>query len=515
MLFNSYVFMLGFLPVVLLGYSWIGGHLGRRAALTWLTLASFFFYGWWNPAHLPLLLTILVFNFFMGRALSKAYRTNSPMRRALLVAGVSVDLAVLGYFKYAVFILDNVGALSGLDYSVQAIILPLGISFYTFQMIAYLADAAGGKTAEHDFIDYCLFVAFFPQLIAGPIVHHHEMMSQFERPVHERLTASSFALGVTYFTIGLFKKVMIADNLAPHADAAFASIAAGEPMGAVAAWRGALAYTFQLYFDFSGYSDMAIGLGLMFGIRLPFNFNSPYKATSIIDFWRRWHITLSRFLRDYVYVPLGGNRRGRLRRYVNLLATMTLGGLWHGAAWTFVVWGLLHGLYLIVNHAWLAVRERLGLTRSFGMVGTLTARGLTFMAIIVGWVFFRATSFEAATDMLQAMAGVNGLTMDMEPVELAANAAVLVTTDAAETSLIQDLWLLLQDRSTDVMLACLLVVAWFFPNSHDIIESRSHRSGWFSLRWQPTPAWAACVAACLLATMTQMSKVSAFLYFQF
>ncbi len=309
---------------------------------------------------------------------------------------------------------------------------------------------------------------------------------------------------------------MIADNLAPHADEAFASIAAGEPLGAVAAWRGALAYSFQLYFDFSGYSDMAIGRRAYVRDQAAVQLQLALQgdATSSIS-GGAGTSRLSRFLRDYVYVPLGGNRQGGRARYVNLLATMPLGGLWHGAAWTFVVWGLLHGLYLVVNHAWLAVRARLGLTASFGMIGTLTARGLTFMAIIVGWVFFRATSFETATDMLQAMAGVNGLITDTEPAELAANAAALATTEAAEASPIRDLWLLLQYRSIDVMLACLLVVAWFFPNSHEIIEGRSRRSGWLSLRWQPTPAWAACIAACLLATMTQMSQVSAFLYFQF
>ncbi|GGC58260.1 alginate O-acetylation protein [Siccirubricoccus deserti] len=518
MLFNSHVFILAFLPVMLLGYTLLGHTVGRRPAQLFLVAGSLFFYGWWDASYLPLLIATTVFNYMVGRRLTDAYRRNTPSRRPLLAFGITVNLAILAYFKYATFFVENLEALTGLDFAMRAVVLPLGISFFIFQKIAYLADSASGKAPDYDFLGFCLFVSFFPQLIAGPIVHHRDVMGQFQRPIREVLTARNFALGVTFFTIGLFKKVMIADNLAPLAQASFVSFAAGEVLGAVSAWRGALAYAFQLYFDFSGYSDMAIGLGLMFGIRLPYNFNSPYKANSIIDFWRRWHMTLSRFLRDYVYVPLGGNRKGPTRRYLNLLLTMLLGGLWHGAAWTFVLWGGLHGFYLMVNHAWQKLRATLGWTAPAGPAGSLVARAVTFVAVVVGWVFFHAPSLGAALDMLQSMAGMNGLSTvkaagTVQGVTELAGAAG--GGAAAQDGRLASLWSFVAARSSDLVLVLLLLVAWFAPNSQEIVEAADRRRGWLAIRWQPTATWAVVVAGCLLATMTQMSKVSAFLYFQF
>ena len=461
-------------------------------------------YGPSRPAQAPLLLLVLVFNYLVGRTLSERHRTDARTPRALLAFGVTANLALLGYFKYWAFIVQNVGALTGADYAVQAIVLPLGISFFTFQMIGHLVDAATGQASEYNFVDYCLFVTFFPQLIAGPIVHHREMMTQFERPVRDRLSAEGFARGITFFTVGLFKKVAVADNLAPVAAAAFTA-GAGEGLSAASAWRGALAYTFQLYFDFSGYSDMALGLGLMFGIRLPYNFSSPYKAASIIDFWRRWHVTLSRFLRDYLYVPLGGNKRGSARRYLNLFATMLLGGLWHGAAWTFVIWGALHGCYLVINHGWQALSRGWAVGGTARKAGAVAGHLLTFLAVVVGWVFFRAPSVDAALDILQAMAGLNGLAGAEDPARLA------LAGDAANGSL--------KDRikaaSGDLWLLLLWIAGWRLPNTQEIVdgEAEATAQGW--LYWRPTPVWAVSVALCLLLTMTQISRVSEFLYFQF
>src|SRR4029434_10458885 len=311
-------------------------------------------------------------------------RTAKP----LLVFGLVLNLATLGYFKYANFFVDNLNAVAGLDVVLGKVVLPIGISFFTFQKIAFLVDAYRDRVDRLNFIDYALFVTFFPQLIAGPIVHHSEVIRQFR----ERAAVSmpTIALGVTIFAIGLAKKVILADTAALYASPRFEAVAAGARPDALAAWGAALAYAAQLYFDFSGYSDMAIGAGLLFGIRLPVNFASPYRAESIIDFWHRWHITLSRFLRDYLYVPLGGNRKGRARRYVNLLITMVLGGFWHGAGWTFVIWGSLHTIYLVANHVWRALSGPPGAgSGSSSPLECRLGQAVTFVAVVVAWVFFR------------------------------------------------------------------------------------------------------------------------------
>ncbi len=403
MLFNSLEFLFGFLPLTVAGFFLCGRMGGLRLAMGWLVAASLFFYSWWNPPYVLLLFSSILVNFLLGR------RLQARPSRPLLAAGVAANLAVIGYYKYADFFLSSVGGLTGLDLEMEAIFLPLGISFFTFQQIAYLVDAHRGQVERGGFLDYALFVSFFPQLIAGPIVHHREMMPQFRRRGVLTPDSEAFALGLGILSIGLFKKVIIADGVARYATPVFDAAAGGYAPSFFEAWGGTLAYTFQLYFDFSGYSDMAIGLGLLFGIRLPLNFASPYKATSIIEFWSRWHMTLSRFLRDYLYIPLGGNRRGSLRRYLNLMITMLLGGLWHGAGWTFVAWGALHGGYLVVNHAWRALRVRFGRPGPSGGVGRWAARLLTFLAVVVAWVPFRAESFEAAGRILAGLSGFNGI----------------------------------------------------------------------------------------------------------
>jgi D-alanyl-lipoteichoic acid acyltransferase DltB (MBOAT superfamily) len=408
MLFNSFEFLFLFLPVTLLLFylvpEWVAGFFpGRRPAETaWrvriniITLASLFFYGWWNPIYLLLLASLVVFNFLVGRWLL----SDRPARKAALVFGITVDLAALGFFKYANFIVDNIDMVGVADWHLGHIVLPLAISFFTFQKIAYLVDAYRREVDRGDFGEFCLFVAFFPQLIAGPIVHYKEVLPQFRRWRQKLADVAEVEAGLTLLAIGLFKKVVLADTLALFATPVFEAAEQGHLISTAAAWGGALAYTFQLYFDFSGYSDMAIGLGLLFGIRLPLNFNSPYKATDIADFWRRWHMTLSRFLRDYLYIPLGGNRKGPLRTQVNLMLTMLLGGLWHGAGWTFIVWGGLHGLFLIAHRLWGPLRRRLGMGEPSSPIPGML---VTFFFVVIAWVFFRAHTFTGAWHLLGAM----------------------------------------------------------------------------------------------------------------
>jgi D-alanyl-lipoteichoic acid acyltransferase DltB (MBOAT superfamily) len=401
MLFNSHLFIFVFLPVALAVYLLIIRQGWRNQSFDWLVAASLFFYGSWKWSNLWLLLASLVFNYVVGTALGKLGR--SPRGKMLLTVGLAANLLFLGYFKYANFVVTNANALFGLGWSFTHVLLPLGISFYTFQKIAYLADSYQGLTRGYGFRDFCLFVAFFPQLIAGPIVHHSELMPQFRKPSAGPCW-EDWSTGASLFIVGLAKKVLVADPFASYASPVFQAARDGTTPAFGVAWLGALAYAMQIYFDFSGYSDMAIGIARLFGIRLPMNFNSPYKAVNIADFWRRWHMTLSRFLRDYLYIPLGGNRKGPARRYANLMITMLLGGLWHGAGWTFVAWGALHGLYLSIFHGWQSWRERTGrIPPTPSALGIWTGRLLTGLTVVVAWVVFRADSFAAALRILQAM----------------------------------------------------------------------------------------------------------------
>src|SRR5882762_6244560 len=395
MLFNSYAFIFLFLPVALIGY-FILGRLGNLAPVIWLTLASLVFYSVSNWQFVLLLLASVAFNYCIGLLLISKPLRAAP-RFAVLTVGVAGDLLVLGYFKYAGFLAANLNAIFSTRLTVN-VLLPVGISFYTFTQIAFLVDAYRGNVARYRLPHYALFVTYFPHLIAGPILHHRDMIPQFERAAAKRPDPHLILCGLIIFAIGLFKKTCLADGIQPLVTLAFGPNAPSFDQ----AWIGALAYTFQLYFDFSGYSDMAIGISLMFGIFLPLNFNSPYKATSIIDFWRRWHMTLSQFLRDYLYIPLGGNRHGRALRYVNLMITMLLGGLWHGAAWTFVAWGALHALYLCINHAWSNYGP--AIAPRFARPANIAAFILTFLSVVVAWVFFRADSLSSAISVLSRMA---------------------------------------------------------------------------------------------------------------
>lgn len=407
MLFTTATFLCLFLPVVLAGFFGIA-RFSHAAAALWLFLASVVFYGYWMPEFTLLLLGSILGNYWLGSRVSAAVdaeRAGQPARaKRWLVLGVAVNLTLLSYFKYANFFVDNLNTVLGSTWDIGRVILPIGISFFTFTQIAYLVDTWRKGVREPKLVHYGLFVTYFPHLIAGPVLHHAQMMPQFGQSGTYRFNAANFSAGLAIFAIGMFKKVVLADGVSPYADAIFSAADAGTVPSFAEAWLGAIAYTGQLYFDFSGYSDMAIGLSWMFNIRLPFNFNAPYQATSISDFWRRWHMSLSQFLRDYLYIALGGNRKGVVRRHANLMATMVLGGLWHGASWSFVLWGFLHGLYLVVNHAFRALCgrhwcERLARNRAF----VVLAWSLTMLSVIVAWVVFRATTLGGALRMLASM----------------------------------------------------------------------------------------------------------------
>jgi len=478
MLFNSYLFIFLFLPAALAGY-FLCGRLGNRAAVIWLALASLVFYSASNWQFVPLLVTSVAFNYLIGWLLI-ASKLQGRQRFAVLTIGVAGDLLVLGIFKYAGFLAVNLDAIFSAGLKVD-ILLPVGISFYTFTQIAFLVDAYRGHVAGYALPPYALFVTYFPHLIAGPILHHRDMIPQFEQPAAKRPNPHLILCGLMIFAIGLFKKTCLADGIQPLVSLAFGS---GTPTFDQA-WIGALAYTFQLYFDFSGYSDMAIGISLMFGIFLPLNFNSPYKARNIIDFWRRWHMTLSQFLRDYLYIPLGGNRRGAVLRYVNLMITMALGGLWHGAAWTFVIWGVLHGLYLCINHAW--IRFAPPVAPWFAGAANLLAMMVTFLAVVVAWVFFRANNISSAFHILSRMA---------DPSHTAFGRAEMVQ---------------------GAFVACYAALAWFAPNTQAIMgyDHKTRTVGEGLGAWPMRPLFLYASAAVLAFGILGIQQYSEFIYFRF
>ena len=405
MLFNSYEFIFAFLPITFFIYFYLNSKRLTVASKGFLVFASLFFYSWWNIAYLPLILISMLFNYVVGNSLAKSSDENkkglnkSFSKKSILIFGIITNLALLVYFKYADFFIENLNIAISSNVNLLNLVLPLAISFFTFQQIAYLVDSYRGETKEYDFLNYALFVTFFPQLIAGPIVHHKEMMPQFASTWNMVKNYKNIALGLFIFSIGLFKKVVIADTFATWATAGFDN---AQTLNLIEAWATSLSYTFQLYFDFSGYTDMAIGIALLFNIKLPINFNSPYKATNIQDFWRRWHITLSRFLRDYVYIPLGGNKISSFRTYSNLLATFVIGGLWHGAGWTFVFWGFLHGMALIIHRVW----SNLGFK-----MWTWLAWLITFNFVNIAWVFFRAKEWEDAIKVLSSMFSLDNVVL--------------------------------------------------------------------------------------------------------
>ncbi|MBT4731305.1 MBOAT family protein [Candidatus Woesearchaeota archaeon] len=399
MLFNSYEFIFVFLPITFFIYFYLNHKRLTEASKGFLVCSSLFFYSWWNIAYLPIILASMVFNYAAGRSLNKACKNKRKgfSKKSILIFGIVFNLSLLGYFKYTDFLIENFNLAFSSNAELLNLALPLAISFFTFQQIAYLVDSYRQETEEYDFLNYALFVTFFPQLIAGPIVHHKEMMPQFAKTRNKVKNYRNIAMGLFIFSIGLFKKVVIADTFAVWATRGFD---VATTLNLFEAWATSLSYTFQLYFDFSGYTDMAIGLALLFNIGLPVNFNSPYKATNIQDFWRRWHMTLSRFMRDYIYIPLGGNKKGSFRTYNNLMATFVIGGLWHGAGWTFVFWGFLHGAALAVQKLW----GKLGFK-----LWTWFAWFITFNFVNIAWVFFRAKEWEDAIKVLSSMFSLSNI----------------------------------------------------------------------------------------------------------
>jgi alginate O-acetyltransferase complex protein AlgI len=492
MLFNSFQFLFAFLPLTLIGALWLQQR-NTMAFIWWTTAASVIFYAAWQVQTLWVLCLSLVVNYSAALLIGKS---KGLPRKLWLTAGLTWNLGLLGYFKYTNFAAELITQLFGADPGWAHVVLPVGISFFTFQKIAFLVDAYRGDVASRSFSRFCLFVMFFPQLIAGPIVHHLEFIPQLDRKNTQVLR--NVAIGLTVLTIGLMKKLYIADTAAIPASAVFDAVAVGAQPSFGDAWFAAIAYSVQIYFDFSAYSDMAIGLARMFGLDLPINFASPYKATSIIDFWRRWHITLSRFLRDYLYIPLGGNRHGVSRQRLNLLATMVLGGIWHGAGFTFLIWGFMHGAYLLVAHAFARTTAgaRVRSLRGWPIVAWV----LTFAAVVIAWVPFRADGLATALHIWAAMADVSSISSGLAIAP--------------------------EDYGLPVLLS--LFIAFAGPNVYELFKgyklglpSPGYPATYVGtdqdlrFRIALTPAQGAFLGILVAAVVLKLNDVSEFIYFQF
>ncbi len=406
MLFHEQSFLFIYLPVALFGIFIINRFI-PRFAVWWIVICSFVFYSFHGLQHLPLLLISISINYFLGLVIEK--NRFPSCNGSLLIVGIIINLAILAFFKYGDFILSNLSYIGMTPSQKTNIILPLAISFFTFQQIAYLVDLKKGEIRSSSFINYCAFVTFFPQLIAGPIVRYQSLIPQIINEAWRKLSKESFWAGLCLFSFGLFKKNYLADGLRPLADSVFNAANEGTSLSFAEAWLGSSAFGLQIYFDFSAYSEMAMGLGLLFGLKLPINFNSPYKSRNIIDFWRRWHITLSEFLRDYLYKPLGGNRNGVAAAITNVLIVMAIGGLWHGASWTFVAWGGIHGVLIAFCHVSRSIKSKPEteiLNKNYDL---WISQILTFAFVTLAWVFFRSTDFKQAFDISKSMLGFNGL----------------------------------------------------------------------------------------------------------
>jgi len=511
MLFNSFPFLFVFLPIVLVGFQLLG-RLGRIAAVGWLAMASLVFYAYWNKGFLLLLLGSIVFNFFCAQVIARASSSSGRGRR-ILWAGVAGNLTLLCYYKYWFPLLNSLGSLTRPEHYFGSVILPLGISFFTLTQISYLVDLQQGEAKLLSFLDHVFFVGFFPHLIAGPILHHREFMPQVGKVRDYRLNWEDVAVGTTWFVMGLFKKVVIADQIAPKADFLYAS-PAGQPFFTV--WSGVLSYAVQLYFDFSGYSDMAIGLARMFSLRFPMNFNSPYKAKSIIEFWQRWHMTLTNFLMLYVYNPIAlainrqrladGQSIGRkavataegFLRIICLptLVTMVIAGIWHGAGRQFLAFGLLHAIFICINHAWRTFGPRWNASAGTSRVGAAAGVLITFLAVVSAQIFFRADSVQDAFEVVRGAIGANGI-----------GQVPLVGSDLVSSA----------------TLGLLFVVIWCFPNTQEVLGQSAREAGvpagrfdvFRLLTWQPTWSWRLLIGGALFACFVLMKPASRFLYFQF
>lgn len=473
MLFNSYEFIFLFLPITFVVYFYLLHKRLTVASKGFLVFASLVFYSWWNIIYLPLILSSILFNYIIGSSLSENSSAIKFSKKSILFFGIISNLSLLGYFKYFDFFLSGANVIFATNIEPLHIVLPLGISFFTFTQIAYLVDSYRTETKEYDLLNYSLFVTFFPHLLAGPILHHKEMMPQFESKYNLVKKHRNIAFGIFLFAIGLFKKVIIADNLAIMANNGFASSAL---LNTAEAWLTSISYTLQLYFDFSGYTDMAIGLSLLFNIKLPTNFNTPYIAMNIQDFWRRWHITLSRFLRDYIYIPLGGNRISSFRTYSNLMITFLLGGLWHGAGLTFVFWGFLHGVALVVHRVW----QNTGIK-----INKFMAWFITFNFINITWIFFRAKDFEEAVNVLKAM-------FNYKSIELVKYRLDYIFPNIG-----------ISDKLV-VIFVLAFIGSVFFKNSMEYMQ-----------RFKPNIKYLVFIVLVYLISILEMHQVSEFLYFNF
>jgi D-alanyl-lipoteichoic acid acyltransferase DltB (MBOAT superfamily) len=508
MLFSSAEFIFVFLPAAVVLHL-AAARRGRDAALVMTTASSLIFYAWWRPSFVLLPLLSVLGNFWLARAIIAA-----PERpaRALLTLGIAANLLVLGYFKYCDFALSVIAGRPPHPPDV-----PLALSFTTFVQIAFLVEV-WRRPGRIGLRTHALFVTFFPHLIAGPIVRWPDLGPQIAA-LKRGVDWDNVAVGLTIFCLGLGKKVLIADALAPHVAPVFEAAAVGTPLPSAAAWGAALAYTAQLYFDFSGYSDMAVGLGLLFNLSLPINFAAPLRATSIIDFWRRWHISLSQFLRDFVYVPLGGSGGGGVRRSFNLFATMALGGLWHGANWTFIAWGAFHGVLLAINHAWRSLRRSLKRTRAPSPIASFAGWLATFIAFVVGMVLFRAPDLPTALSMLVAMLGQGGA----EPAHSLAVGWDLwgiregYISEAFVRQWLGGYWSVVGSLWTLGALA----VALFVPDTMEFVGYRvgEPRQPWRrptgALRFRPSLPWLAVVCALVVWEFAKLGRFSEFLYYQF
>jgi D-alanyl-lipoteichoic acid acyltransferase DltB (MBOAT superfamily) len=537
MLFTSWSFLIGFLPLAIGGYALVSRY-GRLPTIYWLIAVSLLFYGWWAPHLIVLISCSIAFNY----AVSVGIRANADrptLQKLLLICGISGDLAALIYYKYAFAVISF---LSGYQWfspfgRLDPIVLPLGISFFTFTQIGYLVDCKDGVTKDNSLPSYILFVTFFPHLIAGPILHNGEMMPQFAERANFGLHAKNVAPGLTLFVLGMLKKSLLADTLSPQVASGFG---VPDSIQFVGAWIAVLSYSMQLYFDFSGYSDMAIGLALLFNFRFPPNFNSPYKARNIIDFWQRWHMTLTRYITQYIYNPIAmSQRRSRAARGLPLsrkalqtpeaflllvaypmMATMALAGIWHGAGLQFLVFGVLHGLYLTINHAWRMfgpkpVEEPR--SRTAMIVVIIGQMAVTYLAVLVGQVFFRAGSCAEAVHILAAMLGLHGFESHvMTAAALEHNALKRLL---AQVGLLHRLTI---DQLTQVaeIVLCFCIV-WFLPNTQQIMAAAEPILGRISepaprlLRWQPNVLWALVMGFATLIAILSLGGTSEFLYFQF
>ena len=489
MLFNSFEFILFFLPLTVVVYFLLLRRHLTIAARSWLLFASLCFYSWWNVRYLPLILGSILFNYTVGGLLAEydAGVKRGVSKKSIFLCGILANMALLCWFKYMDFFIGTTNGLLGTHLPLLKIVLPLGISFFTITQIAFLVDAYEGLVEERNLLNYALFVTFFPHLLAGPILHHSEMMPQFERLRNKVLNWKNLYLGLTLFFLGLFKKVVLADTFSAWASAGFETT---QPLSLVPAWLTSLSYTFQLYFDFSGYSDMAVGVGWMFNIRLPINFNSPYKATGMIDFWKRWHITLTNFITTYLYTPIL-RTMGRITFTNSLVAiflAMLISGFWHGAGWNFIIWGGMHGAGLVINHAWKKKKYKMP-----AWLGWL----ITFNFVNVSFVFFRAKSLAGGGQILASMAGLNGIVLhrSLEKFSLLRDTGVTFGT-----------WLdaIKGNDETWIMAVVALVIVVSLKNSMEIVS-----------RVRPSWGWLILLLTVSFWSLLDMSKVSEFLYFQF